>query len=114
MWLKQGQVTGGRSSSLHRQSREKRTSLEERVREQVPFLRVGDRRYHMGEEKLSPLQGDEGSRRSHAGSHVAAGLGERLLQLGDNWIVLGQKLLIVKGTYQRNHQPGEKVVGLET
>ena len=50
----------------------------------------------MGEEKLSPLQGDEGSKRSHAGSHVAAGLGERLLQLGDNWVVLGQKLLLVQ------------------
>ena len=67
----------------------------------------------MGEEKLSPLQGDEGSIRSHAGSHIATGLGERLLQLGDNWIVLGQKLLLVKGTDQPNHRPGEKVVGLK-
>ena len=67
----------------------------------------------MGEEKLSPLQGDEGSRLSHAGSHVAAGLGERLLQLGDNWVVLGQKLLLMQGTDQRNHRPGEKVVRLE-
>ena len=33
----------------------------------------------MGEEELSPLQGDEGSRRSHASCDVAAGLGERLL-----------------------------------
>ena len=56
----------------------------------------------MGDEKLSPLQGDEGSKRSHAGSHVAAGLGERLLQLGDNWVVLGQKLLLVQGTDQSN------------
>ena len=67
----------------------------------------------MGEEKLSPLQGDEGSRRSHAGSHIAAGLGERLLRLGDNWIILGQKLFLVKGTDQRIHRPGEKVVGLK-
>ena len=50
----------------------------------------------MGEEKRSPLQGDEGSRRSHAGNHAAAGLGERLLQLGDNWVVLGQKFLLVQ------------------
>ena len=50
----------------------------------------------MGEEKLAPLQGDEGSRRSHAGSHVAASLGGRLLQLGDNWVVLGQKFLLVQ------------------
>ena len=67
----------------------------------------------MGEEKLSPLQGDEGSRRSHAGSHVAAGLGERLLQLGDNWVVLGQKLLLVQGTDQRKHRLCEKVVRLK-
>ena len=42
MWLKQGQVTSHRASSLHRQSREKRACLEERVREQVLLLRVGD------------------------------------------------------------------------
>ena len=74
MWLKQGQVTSGRSSSLHRRSREKRTCLEKRVREQVPLLRVGDLRHHMGEEKLSPLQGDEGCILSEAGSHIAIGL----------------------------------------
>ena len=38
---------------------------------------------------------------------------KRLLQLGDNWVVHGQKLLLVKGTNQRHHRPGEKVVGLE-
>ena len=67
----------------------------------------------MGEEKLSPLHGDENSIRSDAGRHIATGLGKRLLQLRDNWVVHGQKLLLVKGTNQRNHRPGEKVVGLE-
>ena len=42
MWLKQGQVTSRRAGSLHRRSREKRACLEERVREQVLLLRVGD------------------------------------------------------------------------
>ena len=67
----------------------------------------------MGEEKLSPLHGDESSIRSHAGRHITTGLGKRLLQLGDNWIVHGQKLLLVKRTNQSHHRPGEKVVGLE-
>ena len=67
----------------------------------------------MGEEKLSPLHGDESSIRSNAGCHITAGLGKRLLQLGDNWIVHGQKLLLVKRTNQGHHRPGEKVVGLE-
>ena len=40
---------------------EKRTCLEKRIREQVSLLSFGDRRNHMGEEKLSPLHGDEGS-----------------------------------------------------
>ena len=68
----------------------------------------------MGEEKLSPLYGDESSIGSDAGCHIATGLGKRLLQLGDNWVVHGQKLLLVKGTNQCNHRPGEKVVGLES
>ena len=42
MWLKQGQVTSHRASSLHRRRREKRACLEERVREQVLLLCVGD------------------------------------------------------------------------
>ena len=67
----------------------------------------------MGEEKLSPLHGDESRIRSKAGRHITTCLGKRLLQLGDNWIVHGQKLLLVKGTNQSHHRPGEKVVGLE-
>ena len=67
----------------------------------------------MGEEKLSPLHGDESSIRSDAGRHITTGLGKRLLQLGDDWIVHGQKLLLMKGTNQSHHRPGEKVVGLE-
>ena len=42
MWLKQGQVTSRRASSLHRRRREKRACLEERVQEKVLLLRVGD------------------------------------------------------------------------
>ena len=40
-------------------------------------------------------------------------LEKRLLQLGDNWIILRQKLLLMKRTNQSHHRPGEKVVRLE-
>ena len=62
----------------------------------------------MGEEKLSPLHGDEGSIGSYAGSHITTGFGKRLLQLGDN-----RKFLLMKRTNQSHHRPGEKVVRLE-
>ena len=67
----------------------------------------------MGEEKLFPLRGDEGSIRSYAGSHITTDFGKRLLQLGDKWIILRQKLLLMKRTNQSHHLPGEKVVRLE-
>ena len=48
-----------------------------------------------------------------ARSHTATGLGKGLLQLGDNWIIHGQKLRLAKGTNLGHHRLGEKVVGLE-
>ena len=42
-------------------------------------------------DKLSPLQGDEGSIWRWGRSHTVTALGRGLLQLGDNWIVLRQK-----------------------
>ena len=67
----------------------------------------------MGEEKLSPLHGDEGSIGSYAGGDITTGFGKRLLQLGDNRIVLRQKFLLMKRTNQSHHRPGEKVVRLK-
>ena len=67
----------------------------------------------MGKEKLSPLHGDEGSIGSYAGGDITTGFGKRLLQLGDNWIVLRQKFLLMERTNQSHHRPGEKVVRLK-
>ena len=65
-------------------------------------------------DELSSLQGDEGGAfEGEARSHTATGLSKGLLQLGDNWIIHGQKFRLVKGTNPGHHRLGEKVVGLE-
>ena len=96
MWLKQRQVTGAdRAASTD--TAEKRELVWKKGSESK-FLFCASETEGTTWERRSGLlfRVTKAADEVMQESHVAAGLGERLLQLGDNWVVLGQKLLLVQ------------------
>ena len=85
--LEKRHISSRRPGRLHRRGVEQRGSLKERVWQEIPLLRLRHRWNYVGQEKLTSLHCNEGSAGDHAGSQIAAGLRERLLQLWDDRVV---------------------------
>ena len=111
--LEQGHVTGRGTGCLHRRASKEGRRLEERIRQQIPLLRVGNRRDDMGEEELSPLHRREGRGSREPGGQVAARLGEGFFQLVNDCLVSSLRHIFMKGPEQGYNGPCEEAVGME-